>query len=52
MARVIEAYQVILVQGQAPDWRALLPVALLAAVLCVLALRLFRRRAGEMVDEL
>jgi lipopolysaccharide transport system permease protein len=52
MARVIEAYQVILVQGHAPDWRALLPVALLAAVLCVLALRLFRRRAGEMVDEL
>jgi lipopolysaccharide transport system permease protein len=52
MARVIEAYQVILVQGHAPDWRALLPAALLAAVLCVLALRLFRRRAGEMVDEL
>ena len=52
MARVIEAYQVILVQGHAPDWRALLPVALLAALLCVLALRLFRRRAGEMVDEL
>jgi lipopolysaccharide transport system permease protein len=52
MARVIEAYQAILVQGQAPDWRALLPVALLALFLCVLGLRLFRRRAGEMVDEL
>jgi lipopolysaccharide transport system permease protein len=52
MARVIEAYQAILVQGQAPDWRALLPVAVLAALLAVLALRLFRRRAGEMVDEL
>jgi lipopolysaccharide transport system permease protein len=52
MARVIEAWQAVLVQGQAPDWRALLPVAVLALVLCVLALRLFRRRAGEMVDEL
>jgi lipopolysaccharide transport system permease protein len=52
MARVIEAYQTVLVQGQAPDWGALLPVALLALVLCVLGLRLFRRRAGEMVDEL
>ena len=52
MARVIEAYQAILVQGQAPDWRALLPVAVLALLLCALGLRLFRRRAGEMVDEL
>ena len=52
MARVIEAYQAILVQGQAPGWTGLLPVALLAVLLCVLALRLFRRRAGEMVDEL
>jgi len=52
MARVIEAYQAILVQGLAPDWLALLPVALLALALCALGLRLFRRRAGELVDEL
>ena len=31
---------------------ALLPVLLLALLLCALGLRLFRRRAGEMVDEL
>jgi lipopolysaccharide transport system permease protein len=52
MARVIGAYQAVLVQGAAPDWRALFPVFVLAVVLCLFGLRLFRRRAGEMVDEL
>jgi lipopolysaccharide transport system permease protein len=31
---------------------SLLPVLLLALLLCALGMRLFRRRAGEMVDEL
>jgi lipopolysaccharide transport system permease protein len=52
MAPVIGAYQTILVKGQAPDWPALGWVLVLALVLCALGLRLFRRRAGEMVDEL
>lgn len=52
MARVVKAYQSVLVQGAAPDWRALFPVFVLAVVLCLFGLRLFRRRAGEMVDEL
>ena len=52
MARLIEAYQQVLVKGVAPDWTALLPVLLLSLLLCALGLRLFRRRAGEMVDEL
>lgn len=52
MARVIQAYQDVLVKGAAPDWGGLLPVLLLALLLCALGLRLFRRRAGEMVDEL
>ncbi|CAH0137511.1 Teichoic acid translocation permease protein TagG [Massilia sp. Bi118] len=52
MARVVMAYQEILVKGMAPDWMSLLPVLGLALLLCVLGLRLFRRRAGEMVDEL
>ena len=39
-------------QGAAPDWRSLFPVFVLAVVLCLFGLRLFRRRAGEMVDEL
>ena len=52
MARLVEAYQQVLVKGVAPDWMSLLPVLVLALLLCVLGLRLFRRRAGEMVDEL
>lgn len=52
MASVIGAYQTVLVEGIAPDWRTLAPTAALAAGLCVLGLRLFRKRSGEMVDEL
>ncbi|WP_459616161.1 ABC transporter permease [Bordetella sp. 2513F-2] len=52
MARLMEAFQVILVQGQWPNWYSLWPVLALAAVLCLLGLSLFRKHAGEMVDEL
>lgn len=52
MAPLIEAYQNILVNGQWPRWEALLPITLLGAALCLIGLRLFRKRSGEMVDEL
>jgi lipopolysaccharide transport system permease protein len=52
MAAVIGAFQTILVSGQLPDWSSLLPAALVALACCVLGLHLFRKRAGEMVDEL
>lgn len=52
MAAVVQAWQDILVKGAAPDWAALARVALLAALLCAFGLRLFRKRSGEMVDEL
>lgn len=52
MATLVQSYQAILVKGEAPDWQALLSVAVLALLLCVLGMRLFRKRAGEMVDEL
>ncbi len=52
MAPVILAYQDILVGGHAPHWASLLPTAVLALILCLLGMQLFRRRAGEMVDEL
>jgi lipopolysaccharide transport system permease protein len=52
MARIVGAYQTIFVNAQAPDWAALAPVALLSVLLCVFGLRLFRKRSGEMVDEL
>ncbi|MES2115238.1 MAG: ABC transporter permease [Pseudomonadota bacterium] len=52
MAAVAGACQAILVAGQAPRWASLLPVTVLALLCCLLGLLLFRKRAGEMVDEL
>jgi len=52
MATLVIAYQGILISGQLPHWPSLLPVALLGLALCLFGLRLFRKRAGEMVDEL
>ncbi|MFC0166876.1 ABC transporter permease [Pseudoduganella danionis] len=52
MAAVIQAYQAILFSASMPVWADLLPAAVLALVLCVLGMQLFRKRAGEMVDEL
>lgn len=52
MAAIIGSYQRVLVNGRAPDWPALLPALVFAIVMCTLGMRLFRKRAGEMVDEL
>lgn len=52
LAHLARAYQGILVSGRWPDWNGLAVVALLSAGLCVLAYRVFRKRSGEMVDEL
>ena len=52
MAPVIGAYQAVLVNGHAPAWSTLAVPLLLAVLLCAFGLRLFRRRSGEMVDEL
>ena len=52
MAPVMAAYQGILVNQQWPVWGTLWPVIVLAALLCLLGLHLFKKNAGEMVDEL
>lgn len=52
MAPMTAAYQTILVSGQWPQWQTLWPVAVLSMLLCGVGLRLFRKHAGEMVDEL
>lgn len=52
MAPVIAAYQDILVHGAWPHWESLLFPALGGALLCIFAMRLFRKRVGEIVDEL
>lgn len=52
MAPIIAASHQILLYGKMPDWRMLSLVALLAVVLCFFSWRLFRKRSGEIVDEI
>lgn len=52
MTRLINAFQIVLVNGQWPNWYSLWPVVVLALLLCVFGFGLYRRHAGEMVDEL
>ncbi len=52
MAAVVGAQQRIVLDGQLPLWSSLLPVTVLGLFFCVLGMRLFRKRSGEMVDEL
>lgn len=52
MTLIILAYQGILVRGELPHWQQLAPVFIVGLLLCAVGLQLFRKRAGEMVDEL
>lgn len=52
MAPIIWAFQEIMVYQKYPDWSTLIYPLVLALFFCVLGLRLFRKRSGEMVDEL
>lgn len=52
MANLIGAFQDVLVLGHWPSWQGLMPVMVLAVAMCVLGMHLFRKHAGEMVDEL
>ncbi len=52
MTGIAGAYQDILLRGQWPQWQALVPALLLAALSGAGAMLFFRRRSGEMVDEL
>ncbi|GAA5179038.1 ABC transporter permease [Niveibacterium umoris] len=52
MTWLIGACQGVLVVGDSPDWLGLAPVLIAALVLCGIALMIFRKRVGEMVDEL
>lgn len=52
MATFVAAYQGVLVRGVEPDWLDFLWITAISFGLCLFAMRLFRKRAGEMVDEL
>lgn len=52
MTPLLTGFQDVLVMGRWPQWASLLYPAILAAILCLLSMRLFRAHAGDMVDEL
>ena len=52
MVPLISGFQTIFVERAWPQWEMLWLPCLLAVILCVLGLMLFREHAGEMVDEL
>jgi len=52
MAALVVAYQSILLYGQWPHWGMLKPAVCMAAFTCFMAVWLYRKRAGEMVDEI
>jgi lipopolysaccharide transport system permease protein len=52
MAPLMAGFQTVLVSGHWPHWHSLAYPAMLVIVLCLLGMQLFRRHAGDMVDEL
>jgi len=52
MADLVQGYQQIIVRGEFPDWANMSVPLIAAVVLCLFGYRLFRRRSGEMIDEL
>lgn len=52
MTAITTAYQTMFVYGQWPEGLTLIPAAATAIVACLLAVALYRRRSGEMVDEM
>ncbi len=52
MDGIMQAFQDILARGQWPQLETLWPAALVAVAACVMAMRVFRRRSGDLVDEL
>jgi len=52
IATLIEAYQLILVYGQWPNWFRLIPVIIVSLGVCFIGLNLFRKHSAEIVDEI
>jgi lipopolysaccharide transport system permease protein len=49
---IVTGYQDVLLYGRAPDWIGLARTGMIAAVMLLLALLLFRKASPEMVDQL
>jgi lipopolysaccharide transport system permease protein len=48
----MQSYQNLFLYDQWPVWSSLMPMLVVGVLFCVMGLRLFRQRVGEMVDEL
>ena len=51
MTALMNSYQNLFLYNQWPDWSSLVPLLVIGLLFCGMALRLFRPRVGEMVDE-
>ncbi|MGY1450882.1 ABC transporter permease [Pseudomonas chlororaphis] len=49
---LMTSYQNLFIYNQWPVWSSLVPMLVIGLLFCVMGLRLFRQRIGEMVDEL
>lgn len=52
MTALMHSYQNLFLYNQWPVWSSLIPLLVIGVLFCVMGLRLFRQRVGEMVDEL
>lgn len=52
MATIIKSYHDIFLYRHAPDWWALIPIALISVILFLLGWALFRKHSADIVDEL
>lgn len=52
MTPLMRGFQTILVEAKWPEWSTFIYPSSLGILLCLTGIRLFRKRAGEMVDEL
>jgi lipopolysaccharide transport system permease protein len=52
MTPLVRLYQDVILFGAFPDWRALIPTALVAIALLVVAFTIFRRASADLVDAL
>ena len=52
LTALMHSYQNVFLYNQWPDWSSLTPLLVIGLLFCLMGLRLFRQRVGEMVDEL
>ncbi|MNG59941.1 Teichoic acid translocation permease protein TagG [compost metagenome] len=52
MAVLVDNYQRVVIHQQPIEWGSVWPVMVVAIVLCILGMHLFRKHAADMVDEL